>query len=123
MTILFDRKLSHKALERALACARGSYQRDLLLGHQAWSGSDLTGKARRYSTHYYQSRQSVAKRLIEAGFRLDDHYIKIDGRNRRFLIVYEPKNGLPRYADRRAVVAPIYWAHTERLYTRLSDLV
>ena len=53
--------------EAALALARGSYQRDLLLGSEAWSGSTLQGKAKNWGRSYNASRWELLKRLTEAG--------------------------------------------------------
>jgi len=35
-----------------VALAKGSYQRDLILGHETWSGSSLKGKASEYGSRY-----------------------------------------------------------------------
>lgn len=51
--------------EAALAQAKGSYQRALVLGKQTWSGSDLRGKARKYSGHYARSRAALLRRLVD----------------------------------------------------------
>lgn len=55
---------------RALACARGSYQRALLNGKARWSGSDLKGLARRYGGRYAASRAALIARLRSAGLRV-----------------------------------------------------
>lgn len=47
--------------------ARYSYQRDLLAGRQAISGSTLRGKARSYKPHYRNSAKSLLKKLEKAG--------------------------------------------------------
>ena len=60
-TVIVDRE------DDADRCARGLYQRDLLAGDQAWSGSTLTGTARRYAVKYARSRRALLDRLTEAG--------------------------------------------------------
>jgi len=59
------------AQKHALALARGCYQRALLLGEEAWSGSTLKGKAARYSGRYYHSRWSLFDRLRAAGIKIE----------------------------------------------------
>jgi hypothetical protein len=51
----------------ALACARGCYQRNILNGFEAISGSTLKGKARSYGFHYAESRRNLLARLTNAG--------------------------------------------------------
>ncbi len=53
-------------IDEALALCRGSYQRDLVMGQQAWSGADLRGKAREYGMSYRRSRRNLIRRLEEA---------------------------------------------------------
>lgn len=55
------------AHERAIALARGSYQRDLLDGYESLSGSTLRGKASTYSDHYAASRRALLARIAAAG--------------------------------------------------------
>ena len=55
------------ALDKALALAKGRYRRALLLGDQAWSGSTLTGKARKYGGRYAQSRYRLSVAMSQAG--------------------------------------------------------
>lgn len=50
-------------------CARGSYQEDLLRGHEAWSGSTLTGKARKWGGRYRASGDALLARLRDVGRR------------------------------------------------------
>ena len=57
-----------RAFVRAFALARGSYQRDLILGRQNLSGSTLTGMARRcWGSRYKASRLVLLERLAAAG--------------------------------------------------------
>lgn len=53
--------------QAALAQAKGCYQRNLLEGWEAWSGSTLKGKASRYGARYAGSRTSLITRLRAAG--------------------------------------------------------
>ncbi|AWI88368.1 MULTISPECIES: hypothetical protein [Methylobacteriaceae] len=56
-------EISPAAVFAAFGCARGSYQRDLLNGTEAWSGSTLTGRAARYGGKYRTSREELIARL------------------------------------------------------------
>ncbi|MEE7456774.1 hypothetical protein MPAR168_00800 [Methylorubrum populi] len=56
-------EISPAAVAAAFGCAKGSYQRDLLNGFQAWSGSTLTGRAARYGSKYRTSRAELIARL------------------------------------------------------------
>lgn len=58
---------SEQALEQAMACARGSYQRDVLLGCEALSGATLKGAARSYGGKYAASRRALLARMTAAG--------------------------------------------------------
>jgi len=48
------------------ACARGCYQAALLAGRQNWAGSDLSGKANKYGSHYARSRAGLIARIEDA---------------------------------------------------------
>jgi len=61
---------SDDAHDRALACARGCYQRALLDGLARWSGADLQGRAKKYGGRYAASRDSLLARLRGAGLRV-----------------------------------------------------
>lgn len=65
-------KVEASVLDKALALARGCYQRNVILGREAISGSTLRGKARRYSTRYYLSRRNLFARLVKAGLVVDE---------------------------------------------------
>lgn len=80
----------------ALALAHGDYQRDLLTGRARWSGSDLTGNARKYSARYAQSRRALYARLQGAGFNVTvADYRNDNGRIMRVLyIAGEPVSAL-----------------------------
>jgi hypothetical protein len=58
------------ALPVALSCCKGSYQRALVAGLQAWSGSTLSGKAASYGSHYKESREGLLRRFAAAGLRV-----------------------------------------------------
>ena len=62
--------VTEDALPVALSCCKGNYQRELVFGLQAWSGSTLRGKAASYGSHYTESRQGLLRRLAAAGLRV-----------------------------------------------------
>jgi hypothetical protein len=74
--------VSDDALLAALACCRGSYQRELILGAQAWSGSTLVGKAASYGSHYKESREHLIRRLRGGGLTVE--FARV-GRGRRIV--------------------------------------
>ena len=45
-------------------CAKGTYQLNVVLGFQKWSGGDLTGLARHFGAKYKASRDRVWDRLV-----------------------------------------------------------
>lgn len=51
----------------ALALCRGWYQKQIVTGAARLSGSDLKGKARRFSGRYAASRAAILARLDAAG--------------------------------------------------------
>ena len=55
------------ATDRALSLARGCYQRAIASGNASVSGSELKGKARKYSAHYFRSRWNFIGRCRAAG--------------------------------------------------------
>ncbi|MCK9600955.1 MAG: hypothetical protein M0R06_18075 [Sphaerochaeta sp.] len=55
----------------ALKLAKGRYQRDILLGNEAISGSTLRGTARNYGGRYRRSAESVIARCMAAGLAVD----------------------------------------------------
>lgn len=52
-------------IERALKCARGEYQRHLVLGYETLGGSTLRGKAKSFACRYRESADNLLKRLKE----------------------------------------------------------
>lgn len=60
-----------RAYDRAIACCRGVYQRDLIAGIEAWSGSTLRGKAKSYSGRYAVSRENLLDRLEKEGLDVE----------------------------------------------------
>jgi hypothetical protein len=52
--------------EQALACARSDYQEGLIMGREAWSGSTLKGKAKKYGGKYATTRQALEARMKAA---------------------------------------------------------
>jgi len=71
-------------LDAALALCRGTYQRDLLMGREAISGSTLKGKARSYSGRYRQSAQQLLSRCRNAGLPITE---EVQDHNRRVLVI------------------------------------
>jgi len=55
----------------ALKLAKGCYQRDILLGNEAISGSTLRGKAKNYGSRYRRSAEAVIARCQSAGLDVD----------------------------------------------------
>mgnify|MGYP001595241445 CR=1 FL=1 len=53
--------------QAALSLCKGSYQRDIINGNEALSGSTLRGKASRYSDRYKQSSANLLARCRKAG--------------------------------------------------------
>jgi hypothetical protein len=56
--------------EQIAALAKGHYQERLLDGRARWSGSDLTGAARKYSARYASTRKTLLARVTEAGYTI-----------------------------------------------------
>lgn len=50
----------------ALKLARGSYQRDIVLGRALLSGADIRGAAARYSSRYAGARRALFDRIVAA---------------------------------------------------------
>lgn len=68
----------------ALRLAGGCYQRAILWGTEALSGSTLTGKARRYNTKYLASADALLERMTAAGI---PWAIETRERGRRVLVI------------------------------------
>jgi hypothetical protein len=68
----------------ALGCARGCYQRAVILGEESLSGSTLRGKAAQYGAHYARSRRNLIARLRKAGLQVDETR---GARGRRILVI------------------------------------
>jgi len=60
--------ISNSTMQLALPYCKGIYQERLVMGYQCLSGSDLKGKARRFSGKYSWSRVHLLARLEKAGF-------------------------------------------------------
>ncbi len=61
-----------RTLERAIenlnaSGNRSAYARDVLRGRAAWSGADLKGKAKQFSSGYYSQRIKAKHALFAAG--------------------------------------------------------
>lgn len=81
-----------KVRDEALALAKGSYQRNLLYGYEAWSGASLKGRARDWSSKYAHSRQALINRLNKAG--LMAFFVK-EGKRKVLLVRRPPKPKKP----------------------------
>lgn len=80
ITTEWTRYSNEAAYHTALQCARGRYQRALLEGQEASSGSTLEGKAARWSGAYAASREALYKRLRAAKLRVKRVPSKVRGR-------------------------------------------
>lgn len=67
-------------LEKALACAKGSYQRGIVLGSYALSGADLRGSAKNYSGSYARSRRALIARLWRADITVREAVLQRRGK-------------------------------------------
>lgn len=68
----FSLILNDAALEMALKCARGCYQRNVLRGIEALSGSTLKGKAARYKGRYMGSIRNLLDRCRAMGVEVGE---------------------------------------------------
>ena len=55
------------AVRVLLSYARGTYQRALIRGDEAWSSSSLVGKARQFSGRYRASADALIQRFVADG--------------------------------------------------------
>lgn len=69
---------------KALACARGCYQRSIIIGEEALSGATLKGKAKLYGSKYANSRHKLLKRMEHAGVKFHE---AIGDHNKRLLVI------------------------------------
>lgn len=81
---MWTKVTNQSALKAALKLARGSYQRNLLLGLENLSGSTLKGKARQYSSRYHRSGYNLLRRIKEAGITISEERAE---HNRRILVI------------------------------------
>jgi hypothetical protein len=72
------------AVAAALALCKGCYQRDVVNGYEALSGSTLRGKARRYGGRYAASRDALLARLRAAGVPVGEER---QARGKRVLVI------------------------------------
>ena len=72
------------SLDRALQCARGDYQRSLLLGEATMSGAGLRGAARGYAARYKESRKNLLGRMTAAGV---PWCVRVVAHGRRVLVI------------------------------------
>ena len=75
--------LDPQALHRALQLCRGDYQKALVLGIEALSGSTLRGKARKWNSRYARSRDALLRRLSQEGIP----WTVTSGKNGRHILV------------------------------------
>ena len=84
---------SRRTLRAIRPLARGSYQVGLLMDRQCWSGADLRGAAKSWSSRYQASRENLIARLRRAGYVVT----KVRGAHGRVAMVVET----PAEAERR----------------------
>ena len=77
---------NEEVLARALALARGIYQRLLVLGYASLSGSTLRGRAKVFGLHYRRSARSLLARLRAAGLASE---VRTRPHGRRVLVIYD----------------------------------
>lgn len=68
----WSRVYDRAAYDAAFALARGDYQRNILNGTEALSGSTLRGKASRYGAVYARSRRNLIARIRAAGIAIGE---------------------------------------------------
>jgi hypothetical protein len=76
--------LEERAFTVAMQQARGCYQENLLRGLEAWSGSTLRGKAKKYGGRYALSRLNLLGRITAQGVTYRFDFV---GRGRRKVLV------------------------------------
>jgi hypothetical protein len=75
---------SEEVLTKAMALTRGCYQRNLLLGREALSGSTLRGAAKSYICRYRQSGLNLLARCQSNGLPITE----IKGKhNKRIILI------------------------------------
>ena len=84
------------AWDKALSLARGSYQRAIVRGQEACSGSTLRGRAKEYRGRYRASLDNFVKRLEKAGVEVGEVYV---GAQRKRVLVLGPMPEHWRAAD------------------------
>jgi hypothetical protein len=77
-------EIEPQVMEEALTYAKGDYQRQIIEGKQAISGSTLKGDAKKWSMKYRKSAEAVLSRLCQNGFKV---YEKIGNNNSRILVI------------------------------------
>jgi hypothetical protein len=83
-------RVSHDALQSALVACAGSYQRALVRGEEALSGSTLRGKANKYGSAYARSRANLLRRLARPIFGLRVAEVT-EAHGRRVLVITSVK--------------------------------
>jgi hypothetical protein len=77
-------EIEPQVMEEALTYAKGDYQRQIIEGKQAISGSTLKGEAKKWSMKYVKSANALLQRLSDNGFRV---YEKTGNNNSRILVI------------------------------------
>ena len=85
-----DRKKIAKAIQGTLdgLRANSTYKRDLLNGHESWSGASLKGRAQEYGSKYKRSREKLLEQLNQNSLAVAffTGLRSVDGRSRRVLL-------------------------------------
>ena len=68
-------KTSDEVVDKALSLVTSDYQRDLIEGRQAWSGSTLKGKARHWGGRYNHTRRMLETRMRKADIKFSFHTV------------------------------------------------
>lgn len=82
----FSRIVDLEAYNQALRLTRGSYQRAILEGTEALSGSTLHGSAALFSSRYKRSSQRLLERMTKAGI---PWRIERGPKNKKILVIGE----------------------------------
>lgn len=77
-------RVTRKAYAKALSCAKGDYQVNVVAGVEAVSGSTLKGSASKWGARYKASREALIERMRAAGLTVA---IATEANNRRVLVV------------------------------------
>lgn len=113
-----------KLMDLVQSCAKGDYQRNLVVGTDSWSGSSLRGAAKNWGGEYAQSRANLEQRIRDT---LDHYTIIVDNdmafysdprRVRRDLILYMDGH---RYAWAGGDLIPLEWSEANNRMEEVRD--